>query len=283
MHQPVTLLWAIGRARRGSRRSLPWPDTAEALTALLARHVPPGSRPRPDYPVLALHRAGLWEFDDHTGDVPTAHGDSEIAAWFARHRPAGGLAAPFHDLLRRSGFARVTAVEAILLKYLGDGDGSALLEDTGLHDPAMAEDTDASIAAARAPADPAVTRAAQYERWCALLDDGAAGGGVPRRAVLRHAPLRSAAARRAVLARSGGRCENPACGGAPDDVTDRGAPLLEVDHVLDLARGGPDHPRAMVALCPNCHAVKTRGRTRESLRAVLLDVARSRHDAMGGG
>jgi 5-methylcytosine-specific restriction protein A len=33
----------------------------------------------------------------------------------------------------------------------------------------------------------------------------------------------------------------------------------------------------MIALCPNCHAVKTRGRTREELRPVLLQAARNRH------
>ncbi|MFE2163583.1 HNH endonuclease [Streptomyces sp. NPDC059447] len=84
-------------------------------------------------------------------------------------------------------------------------------------------------------------------------------------------------ARKAVLVRSGGRCENPDCGGQPADVTDSGQPILEVDHIVELAAGGRDHPQQMVALCPNCHAVKTRGRSREALRSVLLDVARQRH------
>ena len=38
-----------------------------------------------------------------------------------------------------------------------------------------------------------------------------------------------------------------------------GDPVLEVDHIHDLALGGPDDPAQMIALCPNCHAVKTRG------------------------
>ena len=46
------------------------------------------------------------------------------------------------------------------------------------------------------------------------------------------------------------------------------------------ALGGPDDPAQMVALCPNCHAIKTRGRTRETLRQMLLEVARTRHSAM---
>ncbi|MGI5327970.1 hypothetical protein [Actinomadura nitritigenes] len=35
----------------------------------------------------------------------------------------------------------------------------------------------------------------------------------------------------------------------------------------------------MIALCPNCHAVKTRGRSRERLREMLRVEARQRHSA----
>ncbi|WP_372494440.1 HNH endonuclease signature motif containing protein [Actinoallomurus purpureus] len=41
--------------------------------------------------------------------------------------------------------------------------------------------------------------------------------------------------------------------------------MLEVDHIDQLADGGRDHPIQMIALCPDCHAVKTRGRTRHRL------------------
>jgi 5-methylcytosine-specific restriction protein A len=37
----------------------------------------------------------------------------------------------------------------------------------------------------------------------------------------------------------------------------------------------------MIALCPNCHAIKTRGSTREELRPVLLEAAREKHDEWG--
>jgi 5-methylcytosine-specific restriction protein A len=94
--------------------------------------------------------------------------------------------------------------------------------------------------------------------------------------------VRSAAARRAVLVRSGGRCENPRCTGDVQDRTRAGDPILEIDHVQDLALGGPDEPAQMVALCPNCHAIKTCGLTVEQLRAELLLVARTRHKAMLG-
>jgi 5-methylcytosine-specific restriction protein A len=90
--------------------------------------------------------------------------------------------------------------------------------------------------------------------------------------------LRLESARRAVLLRSEGHCESPRCTGEPQDITDAGHPILEVDHVQDLAKGGPDQPEQMIALCPNCHAIKTRGRTRERLRDELFTVARQRHE-----
>jgi hypothetical protein len=79
-----------------------------------------------------------------------------------------------------------------------------------------------------------------------------------------------------VLVRSEGRGENPGCAGQPSDVTDSGGPILEVDHVRDIALGGAGKPRQMIALCPNCHAVKTRGRTREQLSQTLLATAEKR-------
>jgi 5-methylcytosine-specific restriction protein A len=89
--------------------------------------------------------------------------------------------------------------------------------------------------------------------------------------------LRLGSARRAVLLRSEGHCENPRCTGEAQDITDAGRPILEVDHIQDLALGGSDHPGQMIALCPNCHAIKTHGRTREQLRQELLTIARQRH------
>jgi 5-methylcytosine-specific restriction protein A len=80
--------------------------------------------------------------------------------------------------------------------------------------------------------------------------------------------------------RSEGRCENPDCTGDIHDLTDSGTPILEVDHIHDLALGGPDDPAQMIALCPNCHAIKTRGRTRDELRELLLAVAKQRHQEL---
>ncbi len=93
---------------------------------------------------------------------------------------------------------------------------------------------------------------------------------------------RSAATRRAVLVRSGGQCESPRCTGMPAELTRRGQPILDVDHIQDLAKGGEDHPRNMVALCPNCHACKTRGANATLWRRDLTRVARAAHDTAIG-
>ncbi|MFE2128634.1 hypothetical protein [Streptomyces amritsarensis] len=49
-----------------------------------------------------------------------------------------------------------------------------------------------------------------------------------------------------------------------------------------MAEGGRDHPRQMVALCPNCHAMKDRGTSREALRALLRQVASTEHERWSG-
>ena len=88
--------------------------------------------------------------------------------------------------------------------------------------------------------------------------------------------LRSAATRRAVLIRSGGRCENPGCttpGHRVADVKANGDPILEVDHIVDLGGEGEDIVSNMIALCPNCHAVKTYGTTAETLRKEFAIIA----------
>ncbi|MEU7602045.1 HNH endonuclease [Streptomyces sp. NPDC040724] len=148
----------------------------------------------------------------------------------------------------------------------------ALEEDDGtLHDdtegiPARGEQSDVSgnydryrrlTAAARATADRRTRRSrlVEVERY-----------------------YRSATAREAVMLRSGDKCENRNCLGHPTERTDSDAAILEVDHVNPLARGGADTPETMIALCPNCHALKTRGRNRKRLQTALLKTARLRHE-----
>ncbi|MFH9424964.1 HNH endonuclease [Streptomyces sp. NPDC017529] len=90
---------------------------------------------------------------------------------------------------------------------------------------------------------------------------------------------RISASRQAVLQRSGGACENPNC---PDPRYTsargrNGTYLLEVDHIDDHAKHGEDLPRSMIALCPNCHALKTRGTVTEEFRETLRATALTNH------
>jgi 5-methylcytosine-specific restriction enzyme A len=62
---------------------------------------------------------------------------------------------------------------------------------------------------------------------------------------------RSRAVREYVLARAAGVCES--CGNpAPFERFD-GTTYLEPHHTRRISDGGPDHPRWVAAVCPNCH------------------------------
>jgi 5-methylcytosine-specific restriction protein A len=131
---------------------------------------------------------------------------------------------------------------------------------------------------ADAPGAPSKTEL--YQR---LANRAAAGAG--RAAGTRTAAeyARSAAARDAVLLRAEDRCESPRCNGMACDVRPDGASILDVDHIQDLAKKGADEPWNMIALCPNCHAAKTRGRDRKQLQKLFRQVARLVHDQALGG
>ena len=270
LYQPITLLWAIGRASRGEPRMVSWSTTRRQVAELLERHGQ-GARPRADYPVAALQRAGLWELDAAGEQLPNAHGDARLRRWFETHEPRNGLVSSAYELLRTSQKARVSAVGAILDAFFSDTDFVALLEDVGLSDTGISALTGEDLA----PGSPLEEA---YRRLCGLADRYRERGTGRRSARTVNVLLRSATARRAVLARSRGRCENPGCTGQVEDLTDSGDPILEIDHIHELAQGGADDPAQMIALCPNCHAIKTRGRTREELRDVLLVTAKQRHE-----
>jgi 5-methylcytosine-specific restriction protein A len=166
--------------------------------------------------------------------------------------------------------------------FLQHEDWIDILDEVGIGPEAVFDDINLTKALAAdavnelLPISPAEN---EYARLCRVAEKGQRPStDVRKRGVKRDVTYRLVSAREAVILRSGGHCENPDCGGAPKDVTMGGAPIIEVDHVIDLARYGPDHPSNMIALCPNCHAVKTRGRTREELRAKLVVVARQRHE-----
>ena len=62
---------------------------------------------------------------------------------------------------------------------------------------------------------------------------------------------RSNSVRVYVLRRANGICEG--CSLPAPFVNKQGYPFLETHHIQRLTDGGPDHPRFVAALCPNCH------------------------------
>ena len=69
-----------------------------------------------------------------------------------------------------------------------------------------------------------------------------------RKAIYR---TRSKAIRWYVLGRANGRCEG-CLTAAPFRGVD-GRPFLETHHTIRAADDGPDHPRTVIGICPNCH------------------------------
>lgn len=80
---------------------------------------------------------------------------------------------------------------------------------------------------------------------------------------------RSKAVRDYVLARADGVCES--CGKAAPFVRADGSGYLEPHHTRRLSDGGPDHPRWVGAVCPNCHSEIHHGAMGEALNQSLQD------------
>ena len=129
--------------------------------------------------------------------------------------------------------------------------------------------------------DRIVSDAELYAKWMTQAEEWERTGRDQRRAESTTVHrVRNPLVRKAVLRRSKGRCENPRCRNPePVGYTDNGDPILEVDHVVEHASGGRDHGSNTIALCPNCHALKTRGRDRHEVGAFLQGVAQRLHRA----
>ncbi|XVQ10883.1 hypothetical protein ACQP1W_51735 [Spirillospora sp. CA-255316] len=266
-HQPITLLWAMGRAAHHDPRLVSWDAAHVELRGLLREYGQPSSRPRPEFPILALARTDLWELKGHTGAVPAAHG--EPLGWMEEHNPHSGLSPWAYELAASSEEVRAETIADFGQRFFDGAIPQALLNDVGLQPAHTSRPTRQDLSDFEA-----------YRRLCRSVEAAEARGDHDRTGrTTSERPVRSAHAVQAVVLRSRGRCENPLCTGQPNDVTDGGESILEVDHVEDRANWGRDHPIQMIALCPNCHAVKTRGQTREQLRRLLLTEARSRHAA----
>jgi 5-methylcytosine-specific restriction protein A len=72
-----------------------------------------------------------------------------------------------------------------------------------------------------------------------------------RRVVAMTVIERSRRVRDYVVARGVGHCEG--CGAPAPFLRPNRTPYLEPHHIRRLSDGGPDDPRFVIALCPNCH------------------------------
>jgi 5-methylcytosine-specific restriction protein A len=98
----------------------------------------------------------------------------------------------------------------------------------------------------------------------------AAGGATPaKESAARTLYVRSKAVRDYVLMRAAGRCES--CDQPAPFIRKNGTPYLEPHHTTRVSDGGPDHPRFVGAVCPDCHRELHFGMGGEAKNAVLQE------------
>lgn len=91
---------------------------------------------------------------------------------------------------------------------------------------------------------------------------------------------RSAIVRRYVLMRAGGVCE---CCNAPAPFeTVAGQPFLEAHHIRRVSDGGPDDPRHMAGICPNCHRRAHYGADAPAVNAEMAAYITAKEAGFGG-
>ncbi|MGW2501955.1 YDG/SRA domain-containing protein [Streptomyces sp. NPDC001588] len=132
-HQPITLLWGLGRAAAGQPRLVPWADARTELRRLLSKYGRPGSDPSPEYPFVALSRTRLWELGGVIGEVPQARG-SRLRPWLTAQNPRGGLRDEVYSLMATDPAARQRVVYVLLRRFFDGKDPSMLLQDCQLAD-----------------------------------------------------------------------------------------------------------------------------------------------------
>jgi 5-methylcytosine-specific restriction protein A len=96
----------------------------------------------------------------------------------------------------------------------------------------------------------------------------AARASVPSANATRNIYQRSADVRDYVLARAGGHCEK--CKAKAPFLRPTGTPYLEPHHIRRVSDGGPDDPRHVIALCPNCHRQAHFGSDVKAFRTHLM-------------
>ena len=96
-HQPLTLLWSLGRARRGEQRLVAWPIARDQIGRLIRDSGRPADRPNSELPFLALASSGLW---DLTAVPPKGLTGTARRRWLNNASPVvrAGLTEPVYRL-----------------------------------------------------------------------------------------------------------------------------------------------------------------------------------------
>ena len=95
-----------------------------------------------------------------------------------------------------------------------------------------------------------------------------AHGSLPPRERAAIYRAKSAAIRRYVLKRANGRCEG--CSAAAPFLGADGEAFLETHHTTRVADDGPDDPRMVIGICPNCHRRAHYAEDAKSFNASLI-------------
>ena len=176
-HKPLTLLWALGRARQGQPRLASYITDAHAPIAhLLREYGRPQKALHPENPFWHLKSDGggaLWEVKENEPLV-LPPGRSPTRRDLDTHGVSAGLSEAVYDRLRRDPVLLRETADRILFAHFPESLHDAIRDQVGLPRDAMTRGVMAreGDAAGRATRDPdfrhAVIRA--YERRCAVCN-----------------------------------------------------------------------------------------------------------------
>ncbi|GAA3030763.1 HNH endonuclease [Actinokineospora globicatena] len=218
-HQPLSLLWAIGRLAAGAPRMHAWVDFRREVGALL-RAFGGEHAATPEYPFWHLHKTGFWEVDG----VEATPGYKPRATRFDELRPSAGFTEETFQLLRADTALRTRAVNILLAEYLDDiVDRSPLLVAVGLAD---------------------------QETAAGSVSDNGTSEPAGRRSTTRSVIIRNSVLVREVKALHDDRCQ--LCG---DRLRTAVGYYSEAAHIRGLGapHHGPDELSNLLCLCPRCH------------------------------
>ncbi|MFI6458103.1 HNH endonuclease [Streptosporangium amethystogenes] len=224
-HQPLTLLWAIGRAARSEPRLTSWESTYRELGWLIEEFGLEEDRPNPEFPVLWLYHHGLWDLPGHA-NVPHASG-RPAQQWMKEQQPDSGLRPWVYEIVTGQADIRAQIVVRLLSAYFHGVDHNALLARVGLD--AVTPDT-------------------------GRVRDGSPTPGRVESIVER-------VIRDSLLTEQIKRAHDYHCQFCGDRLALRQGFYAEGAHIRPLGEphNGPDEPGNLLCLCPNDHVLFDRG------------------------